>query len=65
VRYDKILEAFGGHAEHVTEPSEIRPALERAYQATMDGRIACVNVVSEPMEQMVTRSNRASALMGY
>ena len=65
VRYDKILEAFGGHAEHVTEPSEIRPALERAYNATLDGRVACVNVVSEPMEQMVTRSNRASALMGY
>jgi thiamine pyrophosphate-dependent acetolactate synthase large subunit-like protein len=65
VRYDKILEAFGGHGEHVTEPSEIRPALERAYNATRDGRVACVNVISEPMEHMITSSNRASALMGY
>lgn len=65
IRYDKLIEAFGGHAENVTEPDEIRPALERAYAATKEGRVACVNVISEPMEQMVTRSNRASALMGY
>jgi thiamine pyrophosphate-dependent acetolactate synthase large subunit-like protein len=66
IRYDKILEAFGGHTEHVTQPEDIRPALERAYQATREGRVACVNVVSDPMETMVTASNRgASALMGH
>ena len=65
IRYDKMMEAFGGHTEHVTEPEDIRPALERAYAASQDGRPSCVNVITDPMEQMITRSNRASALMGY
>ena len=25
IRYDKMMEAFGGHTEHVTEPEDIRP----------------------------------------
>ncbi len=40
-RYDKVVEALGGHGEHVTEPSEIRPALERAFAS---GKAALVNV---------------------
>ena len=46
IRYDRILEAFGGHTENVTEPSEINAALQRAFQATQEGRVACVNVIS-------------------
>jgi thiamine pyrophosphate-dependent acetolactate synthase large subunit-like protein len=65
IRYDKILEAFGGHTEHVTDPEDIRPALERAYQATRAGHVACVNVISDFHETMATRSRRAGALMGY
>ncbi len=41
-RYDKVVEALGGHGEYVTEPSGIRPALERAYAS---GKPACVNVM--------------------
>jgi acetolactate synthase-1/2/3 large subunit len=44
-RYDKIVEAMGGHGEHVTEPAQIRPALERAVQS---GTVACVNVMLDP-----------------
>ena len=40
-RYDKVVEAFGGHGEHVTEPDQIRPALERAFAS---GLPALVNV---------------------
>jgi len=40
-RYDKVVEALGGHGEYVTEPSEIRPALERAFAS---GKPACINV---------------------
>ena len=29
-RYDKVMDAFGGHAEHVERPEEIGPALQRA-----------------------------------
>jgi thiamine pyrophosphate-dependent acetolactate synthase large subunit-like protein len=65
IRYDKILEAFGGHTEHVTDPEDIRPALERAYQATRGGHVACVNIISDFHETMATRSRRAGALMGY
>lgn len=40
-RYDKVVEALGGHGEHVTEPDQIRPALERAFAS---GKPALVNV---------------------
>jgi acetolactate synthase I/II/III large subunit len=45
IRYDKVAEAFGGHGEFVTEPSEIRPALERALKS---GKPSLVNVVTDP-----------------
>ena len=45
VRYDRIMEALGGYAEHVEQPSEIRPALQRALAS---GRAACVNVRVDP-----------------
>lgn len=41
-RYDKIVEAMGGHGEHVENPDEVLPALERAFAS---GKPACVNVV--------------------
>jgi len=41
-RYDKVVEALGGHGEFCERPDEIRPALERAYAS---GKPACVNVV--------------------
>ncbi|HYT95067.1 MAG TPA: thiamine pyrophosphate-binding protein [Gemmataceae bacterium] len=44
-RYDRVVEALGGHGEHVTEPKDIRPALERARAA---GKAACVNVMIDP-----------------
>ena len=40
-RYDKVVEALGGHGEHVTEPGDIRAALDRSVAA---GKPALVNV---------------------
>jgi acetolactate synthase-1/2/3 large subunit len=40
-RYDKVVEALGGHAEYVERPEQIRPALERAFAS---GKPALVNV---------------------
>ncbi len=40
-RYDKVVEALGGHGEHVTKPGEIIGALERAFAS---GKPALVNV---------------------
>jgi acetolactate synthase-1/2/3 large subunit len=41
-RYDRVVEALGGHGEYVEEPDEIRPALERAAAS---GKPALVNVI--------------------
>jgi len=41
-RYDKIVEAMGGHGELVEKPGDIRPALERAFAS---GKPALVNVI--------------------
>ncbi|MEW6775822.1 MAG: thiamine pyrophosphate-binding protein [Bdellovibrionota bacterium] len=41
-RYDKIVEAMGGHGEFCDKPEQIRPALERAFAAK---KAACVNII--------------------
>lgn len=42
--YEKMMDAFGGHGEYVEKPTEIRPALERAYAS---GKPAIVNVKTD------------------
>lgn len=42
LRYDKIVEAMGGYGEHVENPDEIYPALERAFA---QDKPACINVI--------------------
>jgi len=42
IRYDKVMEAFGGHGEHVETPDQLKPALERALGS---GGPSLVNVV--------------------
>jgi len=55
-RYDKVVEALGGHGELVERPEDIRPALERAFKA---GVPACVNVICDPAAEYP----RSSVLM--
>jgi thiamine pyrophosphate-dependent acetolactate synthase large subunit-like protein len=55
-RYDKVVEALGGYGEQVTEPGQIRPALERAVAS---GTVACVNVILDP------EAPAASGAQGY
>jgi acetolactate synthase-1/2/3 large subunit len=43
-RYDRMAMDLGAHGEFVEKPSDIRPALERAYAA---GRPALVNVITD------------------
>jgi acetolactate synthase I/II/III large subunit len=40
--YERMVEGLGGYGERVTEPREIRPALQRAFDA---GVPACLNVM--------------------
>jgi acetolactate synthase-1/2/3 large subunit len=44
-RYDQVVEALGCHGEFVSEPGELRPALERAFAS---GLPALVNVLTDP-----------------
>jgi acetolactate synthase-1/2/3 large subunit len=44
-RFERMVEALGGKGVHVTEPRQLRPALERALDS---GEVYCVNVVLDP-----------------
>jgi acetolactate synthase-1/2/3 large subunit len=55
-RYDKVVEALGGHGELVDRPDEIRPALDRAFAS---GLPACINVICDPAAEYP----RSSVLM--
>jgi thiamine pyrophosphate-dependent acetolactate synthase large subunit-like protein len=46
-RYDLMMEALGCHGEYVERPEDIRPALERAAAAVLQGKVAVVNVVTD------------------
>ena len=55
-RYDKVVEAFGGYGELVTDPEQIGAALERAVASNT---VACVNVMLDP------EAPAASGAQGY
>jgi acetolactate synthase-1/2/3 large subunit len=55
-RYDQVVEALGGHGELVERPSDVIPALERAFQS---GTPALVNVLTDPTVAYPRRSNLA------
>ncbi|MBW0116551.1 thiamine pyrophosphate-binding protein [Pseudonocardia abyssalis] len=41
IRYDRMYETVGAHVEHVTEPDQIRGAVERSFES---GRTAVIDV---------------------
>ncbi|OAD19247.1 alanine dehydrogenase [Candidatus Thiomargarita nelsonii] len=45
IRYEKIMSAFGGHAEFVEYPEQLIPALKRGLAS---GLPACINVRVDP-----------------
>ncbi|MDA0734125.1 MAG: thiamine pyrophosphate-binding protein [Chloroflexi bacterium] len=45
VRYDKVVEAIGGHGEYVEKPEDVGPAVERAINS---GLPSLVNVTVRP-----------------
>jgi len=50
-RYDRMAMELGAHGEFVEKPSEIRPALERAFAA---GKPAVVNVITDDQARAST-----------
>ena len=57
-RYDKMMEAMGGHGEYVENPDEIHPALERAYNS---GKPALVNVIVDQYAKSTARVGLAES----
>jgi acetolactate synthase-1/2/3 large subunit len=55
-RYDQVVEALGGHGELVRTPDELRPALERALEASGP---ALVNVLTDPTVAYPRKSSLA------
>jgi acetolactate synthase-1/2/3 large subunit len=55
-RYDQVVEALGGHGELVQRPDDLRPALDRAFEA---GKPALVNVLTDPSIAYPRKSNLA------
>ena len=45
-RYEMMATAFGGHAEFLTEPSQVQPALRKAMTASMP---TIINICINPM----------------
>jgi acetolactate synthase-1/2/3 large subunit len=44
-RYDRLVEALGGRGAHVTDPRDLKPALERALGSD---EVWCINAVLDP-----------------
>ncbi len=45
IDYEHMVEMVGGYAERVTDPKEIRPAMQRALAS---GKISLLNIVTDP-----------------
>jgi 2-hydroxyacyl-CoA lyase 1 len=51
IRYERIMHTFGGHAEYVERPEQLKPALDRAV---LSKKPACINVKINPYAQYPT-----------
>ena len=60
--YAKIMEGMGGHSERVSEPDQIKPALERAFES---GKPALVDVVIDQNVSYGTMGGRSREQRQY
>ena len=56
LRYDQMMESFGGRGEFVTAPEDIAPALKRAFAS---GEPTLVNIATDPAVAYPRSSNLA------
>ena len=47
--YAALAGAFGGYGEKVTDPGQVRPALERGLKSLASGRLAVIDMTLEPI----------------
>ncbi len=60
-RYDRVVEALGGKGEHVDDPADLVPALERAFAS---GTVYCVDVAIDPEAAAAAGRRRLRHLTG-
>ncbi len=60
--YAKIMDGMGGYGERVTDPNEIRPALERAFNS---GKPALLDVVTDPEAAYAAMGGRSRQQRQY
>jgi len=46
--YAKLAEAYGGYGERVRTADELAPALDRALRVVREGRLALLDVFTQP-----------------
>ncbi|MDQ1434073.1 MAG: hypothetical protein QOF59_889 [Actinomycetota bacterium] len=56
IRYDKVIEALGGHGELVDAPADLGPALDRAFATP---GVSLLNVLTDPADAYPRSSNLA------
>ena len=56
IRYDRVVEALGGHGELVEAPGDLGPALDRAFATP---GVSLVNVLTDPADAYPRSSNLA------
>ena len=61
-RYDLVMQGFRGYGERVTEPSQIRPALERAFNS---GTAALLDGVIDPKVSYGDMGGRSRRVRQY
>jgi acetolactate synthase-1/2/3 large subunit len=63
IRYDKVFAEMGCHTEFVTEPQELRPALERSFNS---GKTSVLNIIPDdvPAPQQQARVEHYRQLFG-
>ena len=60
--YAKIMEGMGGYGERVTDPDQIRPALERAFNS---GKAALLDMVIDPSAAYASMGGRSRQQRQY
>jgi acetolactate synthase-1/2/3 large subunit len=60
-KYDKIFAEMGCHIELVTEPEQIRPAMERAFRS---GKTSVINGIPDKTVLAPLHEARVKALRG-
>lgn len=54
-RYDRVVEAVGGHGEHAGTREQLEGAIDRAFKSN---RPACIDVAIEPVEAPIIRRGK-------